>query len=280
MQLNLPSIMGTSGNASSALAAPYGNYGDIENTGLEIALNTHPIVTKDFDWSSDVTISINKNKLKSLSGSTALLGKGQWSDVVSRSAPGESLYNFYGYVVEGVYKDYNDIISSPVQTLQKNNPISVTTDADGTKHYAWIDDPSKFSRSNTTYVGDLKYKDINGDGIIDENDKTNIGSPLPKWTFGWNNTFRYKNFDLNIFINGSVGAKVANYLNMKMTHMNSPWSNQLKDVNKRVHLVAKDGNQTGPLTIQTRCTHVHPSTTLTITTHSATVISRMVHTSA
>ena len=245
MQLNLPSIMGTSGNASSALAAPYGNYGDIENTGLEIALNTHPIVTKDFDWSSDVTISINKNKLKSLSGSTALLGKGQWSDVVSRSAPGESLYNFYGYVVEGVYKDYNDIISSPVQTLQKNNPISVTTDADGTKHYAWIDDPSKFSRSNTTYVGDLKYKDINGDGIIDENDKTNIGSPLPKWTFGWNNTFRYKNFDLNIFINGSVGAKVANYLNMKMTHMNSPWSNQLKDVNKRVHLVAKDGNQTG-----------------------------------
>ena len=45
MQLNLPSIMGTSGNASSALAAPYGNYGDIENTGLEIALNTHPIVT-------------------------------------------------------------------------------------------------------------------------------------------------------------------------------------------------------------------------------------------
>ncbi len=70
---------------SSALAAPYGNYGDIENTGLEIALNAHPIVTKDFDWSSDVTISINKNKLKSLSGSTALLGKGQWSDVVSRS---------------------------------------------------------------------------------------------------------------------------------------------------------------------------------------------------
>lgn len=91
----------------------------------------------------------------------------------------------------------------------------------------------------------MKYKDINGDGKIDENDKTNIGSPLPKWTFGWNNTFRYKNFDLNIFINGSVGAKVANYLNMKMTHMNSPWSNQLKDVNKRVHLVAKDGNQTG-----------------------------------
>ena len=245
MQLNLPSIMGTSGNASSALAAPWGNYGDIENSGLEIALNTKPISTKNFEWNSDITISINKNKLKSLSGSTALLGKGQWSDVVSRSVPGESLYGFYGYVVEGVYTSYDDIMNSPVNLNQKNNPYTVTENADGTKTYAWINDPSKFNRSNTTYVGDLKYKDVNGDGVIDENDKTNIGSPLPKWTFGWNNTFRYKNFDLNVFLNGSVGGKVANYLKMRMTHMNSPWSNQLKDVNKRVHLVAKDGNNTG-----------------------------------
>ena len=245
MQLNLPSIMGTSGNASSALAAPWGNYGDIENTGLEIALNTKPISTKNFEWNSDITISINKNKLKSLSGSTALLGKGQWSDVVSRSVPGESLYGFYGYVVEGVYTSYDDIMNSPVNLNQKNNPYTVTENADGTKKYAWVNDPSKFNRSNTTYVGDLKYKDVNGDGVIDENDKTNIGSPLPKWTFGWNNTFRYKNFDLNVFLNGSVGGKVANYLKMRMTHMNSPWSNQLKDVNKRVHLVAKDGNNTG-----------------------------------
>ena len=245
MQLNLPSIMGTSGNASSALAAPWGNYGDIENTGLEIALNTKPISTKNFEWNSDLTFSINKNKLKSLSGSTALLGKGQWSDVVSRSVPGESLYGFYGYVVEGVYTSYDDIMNSPVNLNQKNNPYTVTENADGTKKYAWVNDPSKFNRSNTTYVGDLKYKDVNGDGVIDENDKTNIGSPLPKWTFGWNNTFRYKNFDLNVFVNGSVGGKVANYLKMRMTHMNSPWSNQLKDVNKRVHLVAKDGNYTG-----------------------------------
>lgn len=244
MQLNLPSIMGTSGNVSSALAAPWGNYGDIENSGLEIALNTKPIVSKNFEWSSDFTFSINKNKLKSLSGSTALLGKGQWSDVVSRSVPGESLFGFYGYIVEGVYTSYDDIMNSPVNLNQKNNPYTVTENADGSKTYKWVNDPSRFNRSNTTYVGDLKYKDVNGDGVIDENDKTNIGSPLPKWTFGWNNTFRYKNFDLNVFVNGSVGAKIANYLKMRMTHMNSPWSNQLKDVNKRVHLVPIDGNYT------------------------------------
>ncbi|MBP7097975.1 MAG: TonB-dependent receptor, partial [Prevotella sp.] len=96
MQLILPSIMGTSGNVSSALAAPYGNYGNIENHGIEFALNTKPIISKDFEWDSDINVSINRNKLKSLAGSTALLGYGQWSDAVSRTTPGESLYGFYG----------------------------------------------------------------------------------------------------------------------------------------------------------------------------------------
>lgn len=241
MQLILPSIMGTSGNSSSALAAPYGNYGNIENHGIELALNTKPIVNKDFEWDSEVNVSINRNKLKSLAGSTALLGYGQWSDVVNRTTPGESLYGFYGYEVEGVYQNFQDILNSPVNTLQKNNPI--ITDASGKK--SWSTDPTKYSRTNTTYVGDLKYKDVNGDGIIDEKDKTNIGSPLPKWTFGWNNTIRYKNFDLNLFINGNVGNKVANYLKLKLTHMNSPWTNQLADINNRARLTATDGNVTG-----------------------------------
>jgi len=238
MQLTLPSIMGTQGNGSSALAAPYGNYGDIENKGLEIALNTRPIETKDFVWNSDFQISFNKNKLKSLSGSTALPGYGQWTDVVTRSVPGESLYNFYGYEVEGVYQSFDDIVNSPVNTLQQNNPI--VKDADG-KVLGWNTDPTLYNPKNTTYVGDIKFKDVNGDGIIDENDKTNIGSPLPKFTFGWNNTFTYKNFDLNIFINGSVGNKVGNYMKMKLTHMNSPWSNQLVDVNNRTRLKPANG---------------------------------------
>ena len=239
MQLTLPSFMGTSGNSSSALAAPYGNYGDIENKGLEIALNTRPVETKHFSWGSDFQISFNKNKLKSLSNSTALLGYGQWSDVVSRSVVGESLYNFYGYEVVGVYQDFDDIINSPVYTLQKNNPIGL----DSNGNYVWSKDPSKYSRTNTTFVGDLKYKDQNGDGIIDENDKTNIGSPLPKFTFGWNNTFHYKNFDLSIFINGSYGNKVGNYLAMKLTHMNSAWTNQTVDVKNRSVLTAIDASQ-------------------------------------
>ena len=238
MQLTLPSFMGTSGNGSSALAAPKGNFGDIENRGLEIAINTRPIVTKNFDWSSDFQISFNKNKLKSLSGSSALIGYGQWTDVVSRTEEGESLYNFYGYEVDGVYKDFDDILNSPVNTIQQNNPIE--TDANG--NLSWSKDPSKYSRSNTTFVGDLKYKDVNGDGKIDEKDKTNIGSPLPKFTFGWNNTFHYKNWDLNMFINGSVGNKVGNYNAMKLTHMNSAWTNQTSAIKDRAKLAPIDAS--------------------------------------
>ncbi len=256
MPLNLPSYMGTQGNGSSRLDAPWGNFGEIENKGLEITLNARPIVTKTFDWSTEFQISFNRNKLVDLAGSTALPGYGQWSDVVALSTEGESLYNFYGYVVEGVYKDWDDILSSPVNTLQQNNPYTTyyKQDANGAfildekgekivDHREWSQNPSDYGRTNTIYVGDLKYKDVNGDGEINEKDKTNIGSPLPKFTFGWNNSFHYKNWDLNLFINGSYGNKVGNYTAMKVSHMSSAWTNQIKDVLNHAKLTAIDDSQ-------------------------------------
>lgn len=114
MSMQLPSYMGTQGNGSSALAAPKGNYGEIENKGLELELRGTPF-TGDFEWESSFQISFNRNRLKALSGTdnAQLVGYGQWSDVVSVSEIGQPLYNFYGYKVEGVYKDYEDIINSP-----------------------------------------------------------------------------------------------------------------------------------------------------------------------
>ena len=237
MPLTLPSIMGTGGNESSALAAPWGNYGDIENTGVEFTVAARPIHTKNFSWSTDVNFSHNSNKIKSLAGGNALVGCGQWDDVVTRSAEGESLYNFYGYKTAGVYTSFEDILNSPVDLRNQNNPI--VTNADGTK--SWNTDPSKYNPKNTIYPGDVKIVDVNGDGVIDEKDKTNIGSPMPKWTFGWNNTFTYKNFDLTVFINGSLGNKVGNYTKMKLSHMNSAWQNQLADCGGHAILTPKDG---------------------------------------
>ena len=234
MTMQLPSYMGTQGNASSALTAPKGNYGKLRNYGFEITLNVRPVVTKNFDWDSDIQFSVNRNKLVWLQGtaSAAIVGYGQWSDVVSMSTVGESLYNFYGYVVEGVYKDFNDIINSPISDKAPLN-------ADGTI----CTDPSKYNKQNTVWVGDLKFKDVNGDGKITEADKTNIGSPLPKFTFGWTNTFHYKNFDASIFINGSYGNKVMNYTSISLTAMKTAWSNQLNTIGSRAQLSMIDGSK-------------------------------------
>jgi len=231
MSLTLPSYMGTQGNASSALAAPKGNYGTIENKGLEITLDTHPINHRNFGWDSNFQISFNKNKLVALDGSAnaQLVGYGQWSDIVSVTEIGESLYNFYGYKVVGVYESLEDIENSP-------KPEKYPTDG-------------VYNRSTTVWVGDLKYEDINNDGVINENDRTNIGSPLPKFTFGWTNTFRYRNLDLSIFLNGSYGNKVLNYNMMGqgyngLVHMNSTWTNQHTSISDRAQIVAIDPAKT------------------------------------
>lgn len=219
MSMQLPSYMGTQGNGSSKLQAPKGNYGSIENKGLEITLDAHPVQLKNFSWDSNFQISFNKNKLLSLSDTenATLVGYGQWGDVVCVSEIGKPLYNFYGYKVEGVYKDLDDI---------QNSAKPAKYPSDGV-----------FSRGNTVWVGDIKYKDVDENGVIDERDRTDIGSPLPKFTFGWTNTFRYKNLDLSIFLNGSYGNKVMNYNSLTLTHMNSTWTNQLHSVvSKRARL--------------------------------------------
>lgn len=219
MSMQLPSYMGTQGNGSSKLQAPKGNYGSIENKGLEITLDAHPVQLKNFSWDSNFQISFNKNKLLSLSDTenATLVGYGQWGDVVCVSEIGKPLYNFYGYKVEGVYKDLDDI---------QNSAKPAKYPSDGV-----------FSRGNTVWVGDIKYKDVDENGVIDERDRTDIGSPLPKFTFGWTNTFRYKNLDLSIFLNGSYGNKVMNYNSLTLTHMNSTWTNQLQSVvSKRARL--------------------------------------------
>lgn len=224
MQLNLPSYMGTKGNASSAVAAPWGNYGTIENKGIELTVSGTPFERENFNWRSEFQISWNRNKLKDLGGqdAPAIVGYGQWSDVVTHTVVGESLYNFYGFVTDGVYKDKEDIERSPKVVQYPAN--------------------GKFNRGTTVWPGDIKYKDLNGDGIINDLDKTSLGSPMPVFTFGWTNTFQIFMIDVSVFLNGQWGNKVYNYLAQSMTHMNSAWTNQYKTVNDCAQLVPKDPN--------------------------------------
>lgn len=230
MRLQLPSYFGSKGNGNSALTAPMGNYGTINNKGLEISLNTRNIA-REFTWNSDFQISFNKNKLVALSGTDAsgIEGYGQWSDIVSLSKIGGPLYEFYGYIADGVYVDKEDI-----------------------KTHLWGETPEKgYDRYSTVFVGDIKYRDISGpdgtpDGKIDTYDRTSIGSPLPKFTYGLTNTFSYKGFDMTLFIQGSYGNKVFNALSRDLTGMGY-WSNQLKIAMDYANLIPIDSEKKYPV---------------------------------
>ncbi|MDR1764122.1 MAG: TonB-dependent receptor [Dysgonamonadaceae bacterium] len=226
MQLQLPTYFGSRGNANSALTAPMGNFGTINNKGLEISLNTRNIDTRNLKWSSDFQISFNKNKLVALQGTDAsgIEGYGQWSDIICLSPVGGSLYQFYGYIADGVYKDKADI-----QT------------------HLWGEIPENgYDRYSTVFPGDIKYRDLNGDGKITTDDRTFIGSPLPDFTYGFNNTVTFKDFDFTVFLQGSYGNKVFNALDRQLTGMGY-WTNQLEKVMDFANLVPIDPNKQYPI---------------------------------
>ena len=227
MLKQVPSYMGINENTNPSirLEAPFGNFGHIRNRGVEFTIDAHPLVGK-FEWDLNFNISHNKNTLVSLndgSGNKSLIGWGQWSDVVTESKVGESLYSFYGYKTDGIYTSLEDI---------ENSPKPQAAPSDGV-----------YKRASTVWVGDIKYKDLNGDNVINTEDRTNIGSPMPKFTFGFTNTFRYRNFDLTLFLNGSVGNKILNYNAITLTHMYSSWTNQTKNISDRAILVPIDPNK-------------------------------------
>lgn len=197
LQLPLPAYVGTQGQG--ATSPPWVNVGSLQNKGVELTLNTVNIDKKDFLWRSNIVFSLNRNKVKTLDTESSLINKTiqQSSEitVVTRTAVGKPIGQFYGYKVIGrfesatdfYYKDENDEVR-PVAL-----PAGMSIGEDG------------------VWIGDYKFADLNSDGVIDDEDRGYIGNPNPDFTFGIGNSFSYKNWDLNVFLTGSVGNEVVNY---------------------------------------------------------------------
>jgi len=236
MPMQLPSYMGTSGNPAFNMKPPWGNFGEIQNKGLEVTLTTHNM-EGEFKWSTDLSFTFNRNKLINIGTSDAkLYGYAQWFDLVSLTEAGQPIGNFYGYKVAGLYKDKEDILNSP-------KPAGYKLDANGNP---------VFNRDNTVFPGDLKFQDLSGpngvpDGKIDEKDRTNLGSSLPKFSYGMTNTFTYKGVELTIFIMGQYGNKLFNYFGRNISDMKSQWDNQLQLVTGRAKLEVIDASITYPV---------------------------------
>ncbi|MDH6310117.1 TonB-linked SusC/RagA family outer membrane protein [Dysgonomonas sp. PFB1-18] len=195
--LPLPSYVGTSGQGSAT--PPWANIGSLENKGLELTLNTVNIDKRDFQWRSNLVFSMNRNKVRSLDTSTSIINttiqEGSETTVVTRTAVGEPIGQFYGYKVIGRFEKATDFYYK---------------DADGNIKATALPKGMEIGE-NGMWIGDYIFEDVNKDGIIDEEDRTYIGNPEPKFTFGIGNTFTYKGFDLTIFLSGSYGNDVVNY---------------------------------------------------------------------
>ncbi|AOZ97961.1 SusC/RagA family TonB-linked outer membrane protein [Flavobacterium commune] len=184
---------------SSGFGSAIKNIGSVENKGLELTLTTKNINTKDFTWTTSANIAFNKNKLIALGEDQESLEStvnwdNQWNTTSAYIAKiGQPLGLMYGYESLGTYKyeDFNLDTTTGIYTLKPD----VTTNGN--------------TRANIK-PGDIKYKDQNGDLVVNSNDYTVIGKGLPVHTGGFSNNFTYKGFDLNIFFQWSYGNDILN----------------------------------------------------------------------
>lgn len=164
------------------------NSGSIENKGLEVTLSGAVAKAKDFEWSSNFNISFNRNKILSLgSGVTEQYGRNiSTGDAPFIQTVGKPIGALYGYVEDGYYDNEAEVRNDLVYTNQGNAIIGRT-------------------------IGEIKYKNLDNDPTsISQNDRTFIGDVNPDYTFGFTNNFKYKRFDLSVFINGVQGNDVIN----------------------------------------------------------------------
>ena len=163
------------------------NIGEVENKGVEFSITSRNLVG-DFQWSTDFNISANDNKVTKLGPNGDPILVSGAAGIRHITQIGSAVGSYYGYVVDGIYQNQAEIDAD-------NNS------APGGDYDLLAADPRP---------GDFKFKDVNGDGVVNADDRTVIGSYQPDFIYGIANRFNFKNFDLNIFIQGVVGREVLN----------------------------------------------------------------------
>lgn len=162
----------------SDIYTPMINAGKVRNTGWELTVASQNI-KGDFEWNTDFNISYNKNKIIKLNNNVSIYSGYQQHTV------GLPVGSFYGWVTNGIFQNWNEVNSYAYQYQG--------TDA-----------------ANGTAPGDIKFLDINNDGVVNDYDRTYIGNPTPAWNFSMTNSFSYRNFDMQVFLQGVAGNDIYN----------------------------------------------------------------------
>ena len=177
---------------SSGYATVLQNIGGVENKGFEFGVTTENIKTKNFAWNSNIVFSLNRNKVTEIGN-----GVDQFFPVVPNGSllqqqpvtvkVGLPLGTFWGYRTNGIFQTQEEVNTQP-----------------------------KINSLANTKVGDRKYVDTNGDGVITALDKGNLGTSQPKFVGSFSNTVSYNDFDLNFSFQGAYGGKIFNALNQQL----------------------------------------------------------------
>ena len=260
MQASLPSYV--INNDYMGMTAPWVNAGAIQNKGIDLTLNTVNFNKKDFQWRTGITFSLNRNELTALNSDGSKIYGTIGTNTYTMSEVGGPVGRFYGYKVIGMYTCEDDF-------YQKNQLGEFILDENGDKVPVARPVDTKGNlyevSSSSIWVGDYIYEDINGDGKITEADRTYIGDPNPDFTFGINNTFTYKNFELSFFLNGSVGNDVYNLVRQNHTSYDV-WSNLMKEAFNYavIGLIDEDGSASdiSNVYIVNAATATHPRLTV------------------
>ena len=169
----------------SDIVVPSINAGKMQNKGIEISVTTQN-TRGAFEWNTSFNISFNKNKIVSLNDSVPMFtGSIGLNQNLAIHSEGHPLNSFYGFVTNGIFQNQKEVDAYAVQ-VPGADPF------------------------NRTAPGDIRFRDLNNDGKIDDADRTFLGNPNPTVIFAMNNTFAYKGIDLGIFLQGISGNKVFN----------------------------------------------------------------------
>lgn len=156
--------------------APVANVGTVNNKGVELTLGYRKY-TGDFQFSIDGNIGFVQNQLVSLGAGNTIFGPGFQGDPMTFTEEGQPIAYFYGWIADGIIQQGESVAGQP-----------------------------------NSAPGDIRFRDINGDGVIDANDRTNLGHYLPDFTYGANFSANYKNFDFTMFLQGVQGNQIFNNL--------------------------------------------------------------------
>lgn len=174
--------------ATAGAGAPYINGGSVKNTGVELALTWNDQIGKDFHYNIGINGAYNKNKVGKIPTDDGIIhgSTNQLYDNTPefyRAENGKPIGYFWGYKTAGIFQNQQEIDD-------------------------WIAAGNGVLQSNVQ-PGDVRYADIDHNGVIDEKDKINLGNGMPDFTFGFNLAFDYKNFDFSLTANGAVGQQIV-----------------------------------------------------------------------